>query len=760
MNKNFLVGIVGNPNVGKSTIFNALTGAKEKTANWSGVTVKKKIGYFQYQGCNLELTDLPGLYSLGIAGHTSNDQKITINYLKKNEFNFIINVIDISNLKKSLYLTLQLIERRIPLILVLNMKDVAKKKGVFVNINEISQLLESPTVSINANNDSDIKILKEFLMSNLLVKSTLNIFDHYPKSIRKYHGIIKSYLKENLIFTSPTEIISMMESNLTIKNKDVYNFLKKTAKILNQDLRHSLAFLLVNSRYEFIKKRTKNLFFPEKKINKSITNIIDSLVLNKFLSIPILVTSIYFMFVFSIKLGSMLEDTLSLLIEGILIDIPLCILFKLQMYQDDWIKTGIIAIGEATKTIASFVPIITIIHLFLAFLEGSGYMSRSAVISNKIMKLVGLSGRSFLPIIVGLGCNVPAITGTRILSSDNERFVTVMMIPFISCTARLGVYTLFCHIFFPYNSQNVIFFLYTTSIVLSLFTGLLVRNSVQKTEQLNVMELPDYKVPKLKTIMNYSFIKTKSFILGAGKTIFLVFLVVHLVSSIKVIVKSADETSKAESVVNYLGKSTIKLLKPMGLCEDDWPMAVSLASGILAKEVVVGSIISLYSSQDEHIAPHIYEKISDIREKYKKAFTKKYHDIKSVFTKDFFIFEGQSGFSHEKIRVNSRIKENISKSFKDKLAVLSYLIFVLTYFPCVSVFGVISNEIGKKWAIISAIWSTSLAYSVSIIFYQTASYILYFDTNYYYLGIGWIILIFTAFLLRQTSMRHHKSISL
>jgi ferrous iron transport protein B len=744
------LGIIGNPNSGKSTIFNQLTGLGQKTGNWSGVTVEKRVGEFKFKNHKIQLIDLPGLYSLGIGGKTSLDQDITINYIKEGDFDYLINVVDSANFKRNLYLTFQLIERGIPVILVLNMDDIAKSKNIKINENKLSKLLKCPVIKVSAKKTDDINILKDFLLKNKDIKNVVDIFDFYPKKIKEHYLNLENFLnidKFNLI--SNSDKISILEGNYAQYNDRIKEFAKNLCNNIEIEFGQTSDFVLVNCRYAFIEKLFKKVCENKDPNCESLSDKIDNIALNTILGAPIFLIVLYLMFVFSINVGGAFQEFFGLIAEATFIDIPLLIASKI--YTSEWLNILIYGLGGAVQTIASFIPIIAAMYMFLSFLEDSGYIARSAVIANKIMRLLGLSGHSFLPLIVGLGCNVPAITGTRVLYNHNQRISTIMMSPFVSCTARLAVYTLFCYIFFPNNTQNVIFTLYIIGILMAIFTGLLIKNKAQKIADSNMLiELPDYKLPKLKVIINSSILRTKSFIFGAGKTIVVVFFIIHLVNSIKIPIKNEAGTYNNENIINIIGKRVTLIFKPMGLEEKNWPATVGIITGIFAKEIVVGTLVSLYADESDNS-----NSVSEIEilTKYKKAFLSVPKKMVSVFTDNFdklyYLDNNVTKKNYlDDNEISNKVIKNISNNFDNKIAVLSYLIFILIYFPCVSVFGAISNEIGKKWAIASALWSTISAYSVSIMFYQTSNFIMNNSINYYYLLLGIMILIISSISLR------------
>jgi ferrous iron transport protein B len=327
--------------------------------------------------------------------------------------------------------------------------------------------------------------------------------------------------------------------------------------------------------------------------------------------------------------------------------------------------------------------------------------------------------------------------------------------PFISCTARLAVYMMFCFIFFPNNTQNVIFFLYVVGILMAIMTGLLMRGKSRGVINSHmVMELPEYKFPKIKTIIHNSVLRTKSFIFGAGKMIVAVFFIIHLINIIKIPIKNVT-TGVVENtnLIHIIAKKITPIFAPFGLKEKNWPAAVGLVTGIFAKEVVVGTLVSLYA--DDHL-----EEVNNdggeygdvILKKYQMAFMSIPQNLKLAFANNDV---GQNSYSEEN-KLSNTIINNIRENFDDRLAVLSYLIFILLYIPCVSVFGVITNEIGKKWAVISALWSTISAYSVAIIFYQTANIIVNITINYPFLLLGIILFFGSALSLNLASRKLKK----
>ena len=755
--KTIIVGVIGNPNSGKSTVFNELTGLNQKTGNWSGVTVEKRIGTLSKsmtlkQGHIVELIDLPGLYSLSVVGKKSLDQNIALNFITQGDFDYLLYIADSTNFKRSLYLILQLLERNIPVILVLNMDDLAKKKGIIINEKKLSKTLNCSVIKISAKNTKDIAKLRNLLALQNQRKKACNVFNLYPKKIRECYADLEYFLKSNNYSLTPHEKLALIEGNLVSNKEEIKKFQKKLYNNIEQEFEETIDFVMVNSRYEVIDKITKEALKVKGTSGTSFADQLDSIFLNRFLGLPLFLLAIYLMFIFSINLGGAFQDFFNLFARATFVDVPLLAVNKI--YSAEWLNFTIQGIGGGIQTVASFIPIIFAMYVFLSFLEDSGYIARTAVIANKLMKSLQLPGQSFFPLMLGLGCNVPAITGARILSNHRERISTIMMSPFISCTARLAVYMLFCFIFFPHNTQNIIFFLYVIGIIVAIITGLLIKNkSFDISDSSIFIELPEYKWPKLKSVINSSILRTKSFALGAGKTIIVVFFIIHIINVIKIPISNKENISDT-TLIHLIGQKMTPIFEPLGLKEKNWAATVGIFTGIFAKEVVVGTLTSLYAN-DEHDEEDI-----DIIGKYKEAIIsipKKLGEALTINAGILDLNEDEAKNEYyEANKISNTVIKNIHDNFEDKLAVLAYLIFILLYLPCVSVFGAINNEIGKKWAIASALWSTVSAYAVAVIFYQAASAVINNVINYNFLLLGIFIFAISAFCLRLFSRHSHN----
>lgn len=742
--KKLKIAIIGNPNCGKSTLFNALTGLKQSVGNWPGVTVEKKVGSFEYMNTQIEVIDLPGIYSLTQSG--SLDEKIAHNFLVNEDYDLIINVVDASNLARHLYLTTQLLEMQVPLILAFNMCDVAQNKGILIDADKIASTLNTKIVKLIARRNIGVEDLKEQI---------INFFSH-PNKIKNFlPKIYPTQIYEQI--NEAAKITKMKEWHI-LRYLEIENSENNTAldsKLINikQDIiakyEEDSEIIIPGIRYEFINKIANKAISKKKKSYNTLTPKLDKIFLNKYLGIPIFLLSIYVAFTFSIVIGGAFQDFFELFSEVVFMDIPRYFLNKVSAPE---LVTFLIVdcIGGGIQTVLTFIPIIFGLYLFLAFLEDSGYLLRAVYLIDRVMRAIGLPGRAFFPLMVGFGCNVPAIMAARIMDNQNDRITVSMIAPFMSCGARLSVYALFCAAFFPKNGQNIVFLLYIIGIVIGIFTGyLLKRTFLKSTPEHLMLELIDYHLPTLRGVLIKSWDKVKSFIFGAGKLIIIVFIILQCLNSLAFDLSTGNQNN-GKSILAVIGKKITPVFAPIGIKEENWPATVGLFTGIFAKEVVVGTLNSLYLSIESENRIEIGQ--TGMKEKLKTAFLSIPQNISKI---------GESLFnplwlnlSDQKIVENFLNTEGISasiyktmqKSFDGKIAVFSYLLFVLLYFPCVSVFGIIVREIGTRWAIFSAIWSTSLAYVVSFSFYQLAKLAYKEDAMEIYMSMGLLALI-TIFIL-------------
>lgn len=590
--KMITVALVGNPNVGKTTLFNLLTGSHQHVGNWAGVTVEKKEGFL---GSEIKIVDLPGIYAMDTY---SNEEKISKQFLEDEDVSVIVNIIDATNLDRNLYLTMQLKQFRKPMVLVINMIDVAKSKGVEIDYEKLSKELGVHVIPISASKGIGIEKVKNMLENS-------NFF------------------------------------NNDIDNDYHYSF--------NNE----------NEAYKYIESVLDKCIIKKKSTDETISDKIDKFVLNKFLAYPLFLGLLYLIFKFTFNwAGQPLADMLDGLLSNNLVPFVEALLIDGSPWFQSLIIDGIIG---GVGAVVVFLPLILALFLGISLLEDSGYMARAAFIMDKIMRKMGLSGKAFIPLIVGFGCSVPAIMSARTLESEKDRKLTALIVPLMSCNARLPVYALFASVFFPNNETTVVFSLYLLGIGMAFLIGLLFKNTIfKKDEEPFIIELPEYKLPQLKTLVTHTWEKGKGFLKKAGTLIFSVSVIVWFLSNFNF----TGMVDMNESLLANIGRFIAPIFTPLGF--GTWEAAVSLLAGLMAKEVVIGTMGVIFGESLQTILPNYFTPLS----------------------------------------------------------AYSFLVFVLLYTPCVSVLAAMKKEYGNKMLLFSVSYQLVLAWVVSFLVYNVGRMIL------------------------------------
>lgn len=576
--------LVGNPNVGKTSLFNALTGSNQYVGNWAGVTVEKKEGYIN----NLvKVVDLPGIYAMDTY---SNEERVSKNYLSTENVDVILNIVDASNLERNLYLTYQLKEFKKPIILLLNMMDIVEEKNIKIDFELLSKELKVKVIPISASKNMGISNLKKVLMAD------------------NFFGIC-------------------IDNEFQFRDEE--------------------------TTYSLIEKVLQKTVLYDDYDSSSITDKIDDLVLNKFLAYPIFLAILYIIFQFTFSwVGQPLSDLLDNGLNNILIPYLNNILSSLSPWFKSLLVDGIVG---GVGSVIVFLPIILSLFLGISFLEDSGYMSRAAFIMDKLMRNMGLSGKAFIPLIIGFGCSVPGIMASRTLESEKDRKLTALLVPLMSCNARLPVYALFASVFFPGNETLVVFSLYFLGILIAFLIGILFKNTIfKKDEEPFIIELPQYKMPEYKSLFKLTWEKGKGFLKKAGTIIFAASVVIWFLSNFNF----SGMVEINDSLLAYLGKFIAPVFKPLGF--GSWQNSVAILTGITAKEIILSSMGVIYGGNLRQVLPNNFTTLSSY----------------------------------------------------------SFLIFVLLYTPCVSVVAAMKKEYGTKMMLFSILYQLILAWIVSFIAYN------------------------------------------
>ena len=652
------IALIGNPNCGKTTLFNALTGARQHVGNWPGVTVERKTGSYTHGQDHVKVVDLPGTYSLAPVDGAL-DELITRDYLNGARRSLsdepppdvVVNVIDASSLARGFFLTTELMERQYPLVIALNMMDVADRHGQHIDSFHLANELGVPVVPIVASRGEGIGPLKDAIESAV----------HQPAPASR------------------------------------------------------LALASAEARYGYIDALMAQAVHSTP-VRRTMTDRIDAIVLNRVLAFPVFLGVMYLMFLFAINVGSAFIDFFDLLGSVLFVEGPRQLLTGLNF--PPWV-TALLAdgVGGGVQLVGTFIPVIGALFLALSFLEDSGYMGRVAFIVDRALRRLGLPGKSFVPLIVGFGCNVPAVMATRTLDREPDRILTTIMAPYMSCGARLTVYALFAAAFFPSNGQNVVFALYLIGIAVAVLSALAVRRYLLKApESQFLLELPAYHLPTLKGLILQTWQRLKGFVVRAGKAIVLVVIVLNSVNTV-----GTDGTlgnaNTEKSLLSVIGKAITPLFEPMGITEDNWPATVGIFTGIFAKEVVVGTLDALYAPD----APGTDQSLMDTVRAAFRSVPENLAELGSQLTDPLGLQLGELSDTAQAVAqqdVQLGTIGAMQQLFDGRLGAFAYLLFVLLYMPCVATVGVMVKELGTFWAGFSIVWSLAIAYAAAVLVYQ------------------------------------------
>ncbi|MDA0148035.1 Fe(2+) transporter permease subunit FeoB [Vibrio sp. LaRot3] len=706
---------VGNPNSGKTTLFNGLTGAKQQVGNWAGVTVEKKTGRFSHSGDDFALTDLPGIYALD-SGNDGNsiDESIASRAVLTHPADLIINVVDATCLERSLYMTLQLRELGRPMIVVLNKMDALKRERQTIDLKALEKMLGCPVFAISANSGGQVQKFKEQLHKSVV--QGVNLDAMQIEYDAEFEAAI-SQLEPSFVGQEVAEralAIRALENDVLVLNT-LKPEQRELALTCQNDLSLDIDLHVADTKYTLLHEQCKKVRRSEGKLSHSFTEKVDNVILNKWVGVPFFFVVMYLMFMFSINIGGAFIDFFDIGVGAVLVDGGH---YLLDDHLPVWLVTLIAdGLGGGIQTVATFIPVIACLYLFLAVLESSGYMSRAAFVLDKVMQKIGLPGKAFVPLVLGFGCNVPSIMATRTLDQERERKLAASMAPFMSCGARLPVYALFAAAFFPESGQNVVFALYLLGIVAAVFTGLVLKNTLYPgSSDSLVMEMPDYELPTMQNVMIKTWQKLKRFVLGAGKTIVVVVTVLSFFNSVGMDGSFGNEDSE-NSVLSKASQVVTPIFAPIGIQEDNWPATVGIITGIFAKEAVVGTLNNLYAPAEGEdtefdLMASLEEAVMTIPDNLAGL---NYSDPLGVEVGDLT----DAGAVAEEQKVDASIFGNLKGYFASSHAAFAYLIFILLYTPCVAAMGAYVREFGHKYARFIAVWTMGLAYGGAALYYQT-----------------------------------------
>lgn len=653
--------LVGNPNSGKTTLFNALTGSNQHVGNWPGVTVEKKEGQLKYKGKIFNVVDLPGTYSLGAY---SEDELVARDFIIKGNPDLVINVIDATNIERNLYLTTQLMEMGTKVIIALNMMDEAKMKNIHIDLEKLSKSLGIPVIATVASKrkglDTLIQRAVEYMEEDIPIYNPISYGENIDREIdhirRLLEGSNSDYPRGWIAIKAlegDKEVLSKIDKNSSVHERLVFLGHK------TQDYELEI----VDRRYDFIgniiSKAVRN---PTESI-ETLTDKIDRVVTNKYFGIPIFALIMFISFQLTFVIGS---DLLGGYVEGWLVSFGEFLSnLLISINAPDWLVSFLIeGVIGGVGSVVVFVPLIAVLYLFLGVLEDTGYMARAAYVMDGLMRALGLHGKTFISMIVGFGCNVPGVMSTRTLENKKDRMIALLINPFMSCGARFPIYLVFISAFFPNKGGIVLFAIYGLGIIVALVMGKIFSKTLFKGESSHfIMELPPYRLPSFRSVIRDMWEKVWEFLKRAGTVIFIVVTLLWILS----IFPLGVEPYSQDSLLGKIGTLIAPLFAPAGF--GTWQASVSLFAGIAAKEAVVAVLGMVYAGVSEG-SELIYA-------------------LQQVFT---------------------------------PLTAISFLVMTLLYTPCVAVLATVKKETNSiKWALFMAIYTFVIGWVGAVLVYQIGS---------------------------------------
>lgn len=716
--KKLTIGLIGNPNSGKTTLFNQLTGARQRVGNWAGVTVERKEGQFTTTDNQVTLVDLPGTYSLTtISSQTSLDEQIACHYILSGDADLLINVVDASNLERNLYLTLQLLELGIPCIVALNMLDIAEKQKLRIDVDALSARLGCPVVPLVSTRARGIDALK-LAIDRHTGNADVELV-HYAQPLLREAGQLAQEMDNSMPARQRLWLgLQMLEGDIYSRAYagDAADKLDVAQARLSDEL-DDPALHIADARYQAIAAICDVVSNALTAEPSRFTAAVDKIVLNRFLGLPIFLLVMYVMFLLAINIGGALQPifdggSVAIFVHGIQ-------WLGYTLHFPEWLTIFLAqGIGGGINTVLPLVPQIGMMYLFLSFLEDSGYMARAAFVMDRLMQALGLPGKSFVPLIVGFGCNVPSVMGARTLDAPRERLMTIMMAPFMSCGARLAIFAVFAAAFFGQEGALAVFSLYVLGIVMAILTGLMLKHTIMRGEASPfVMELPVYHVPHLKSLIIQTWQRLKGFVLRAGKVIVVVSIFLSALNSFTLSGQAADNIN--DSALASVSRIITPVFKPIGVQEDNWQATVGLFTGAMAKEVVVGTLNTLYTAeniQEEEFNPAAF----NLGDELLGAVEETWQSLKDTFSLSVLANPIEASKGDGEMATGAM--GVMGQKFGSASAAYSYLIFVLLYIPCISVMGAIARESSRGWMGFSILWGLNIAYSLATVFYQAVNY--------------------------------------
>ncbi|HAJ37719.1 MAG TPA: ferrous iron transport protein B [Chloroflexi bacterium] len=753
----YTIALVGNPNVGKSTVFNALTGADQHVGNWPGKTVERRTGLLRLSAAAsgphvaallpaVTLVDLPGAYSLSAY---SLEEEIARSFIVEEHPHLVIDVIDASNLERNLYLTAQLLETGAPLIIVLNMQDQAEGRGVLVDAARLSQRLGgTPVVSLVARRGEGIETLRKLIAVTVtqhaggdsgmrvttLAPRPQQIIIPYPAEIEGALAQVEAAILQSptlaAVFNPRWLAIQLLEGDETLRCKvagapggaSILAALAASRTQLTAAYGEEIDVALVNCRYEYVHQLVLDVVEQTHRRRISKSDRLDRVVTHPVLGIPIFLALMWVVFKVTIDVSAPLLDWISLVVTGPIANWTVAVLSLLGLGETWFASLAVEGVIAGVGSVLAFVPVMLALYLVLAMLEDCGYMARAAMVMDRLMRKVGLQGKSFLPMVVGFGCSVPAIYATRTLDNQRDRILTGLLAPFMSCSARLPVYVLFAAIFFPQHASLAIFAMYLLGIVVAVAVGLALSHTLfkQQDESCFIMELPPYRLPVARNVWRQMWGRTSAFIRNAWTIILTVSVVLWflLATPARGGEGAFADVPVEESLFGVASAMIAPIFTPAGF--GSWQATGALLSGFVAKEVVIATLTQVYHvAEPTEVAappPTFIEDVQLIVTSFVQAISDTLKSIPLVIGVNLF----DAGAEPAPTPLMNAIRNDfaVTSGGHGALAGLAFMIFVLLYTPCMTAVAAERHELGTKWMWVSVIGQFAVAWLIASLVFQ------------------------------------------
>ena len=691
------VALVGNPNCGKTSLFNIASGSHEHVGNYSGVTVDAKEGVFEYGGYHFNLVDLPGTYSL--SAYSPEELYVRRN-LVDDMPDVVVNVVDSSNLHRNLYLTTQLIDMNLRVVMALNMCDELEARGDKLDIRQLGYLLGMPVVPTVSRTGEGIDALFDTVIQ-IYEKSDPHLARHIhinhgaelEQSIDRIKHLLQKDTDIRLKYSTRYLAIKYLENDKEIEKvvealpgrDEIIAARYEEHKRIESLLNSSTESALVDAKYAFVEGALAETYVQGHKKRHTLTDKIDGVVTNRWLAFPIFFFLLYIVFEGTFVIGEYPMQWIEWLVEKFGA-------FVAMTMNDGWLKDMVVdGVIGGVGSVLVFLPNILLLYMFISLLEDSGYMARAAFIMDRLMHKIGLHGKSFIPMIMGFGCNVPAIMATRTIESRKSRLITMLIIPLMSCAGRMPVYVLIAGAFFPKNASLVVLGLYALGILLAVIAAKVMSLFFKEDDLPFVMELPPYRVPTGKSVFRHTWEKGRQYLQKMSGIILICSLIIWFLGYFpNHDAYSTPQEQQEHSFIGYVGKAMEPALEPLGF---DWRMGVGIVAGVGAKELVVSTLGVMYADDQPVESPDI----------------------------DLPVNSNPDETSAEELSGDTRLQKALVKSVTPAGA-LAYMVFILLYFPCIATFVAIKNESGGwKWALITAVYTIVLAWVAAFITFRVAS---------------------------------------